>query len=131
MTADQSIALYLQLTADIRSLWFAFGGLAVLFVGWLLARKEGLRVSQRLALTIGWFACAGYLASALNNRYILVNAVIADAAKLPPASELASAIASLSAVYSAHTVFVLGAVGALSLAAMLLVWTNVATTRSA
>ena len=126
MTTDQAVALYLQVTGDIRTLWFSFGAVTVLFLGWLLAKREPLRLAQRLALTIGWFASAGYLASALTNRYILVTALVADISKLQQTSELVKAISSLAARYTAHTVFVHGAVGAISVAAMLLVWTNLA-----
>ena len=126
MTNEQAVALYFQLTGDIRTLWFAFGGLAVLFVGWLLTRKDRLRAAQRLALTIGWFASAGYLASALTNRYTLLTALVGDIAKYQQTSELMKAISSLSSTYPTHTVFVFGAVGAISFAAMLLVWSNIA-----
>jgi hypothetical protein len=62
MTPEQLISLYFQITSDIRSLWFSFGGVTVLITGWLLSRKNALRVTQRLALSIGWLSVTGYVA---------------------------------------------------------------------
>jgi LPXTG-motif cell wall-anchored protein len=126
MTQEQSISLYLQLTGDIRSLWFAFGGLAVVVAGWLLARKHALGASQRLALTIGWLSASGYLGSALMNRYRLAAALVAEVKSGNPQSAVAKAIAAGSDLYEHYDLFVWGSLGAISVAAMLLIWSNVA-----
>ena len=99
MTQEQAISLYLQLTGDIRSLWFAFGGLAVVVAGWLLARKRPIGASQRLALTIGWLSASGYLGSAIMSRYRLAAALVAEVKSANPQSAVTKAIAASSDLY--------------------------------
>ena len=126
MSQEQLFALYMQLTGDLRSLWFAFGGLTVVIAGWLLSRKQMLRASQRIALSIGWLSATGYLGSALTSRYRLLAAVATDIGALPSQSGIARAIGEGKGYYEHASVFVFGALGAISVAAMVLIWTNVA-----
>ena len=125
MNAEQAISLYLKLTGDIHAYWAAFGALTVLIVGWLLAGKARLRVSQRVALTIGWFAASGYLASSLMNRYSLVSALAQDMKALPEMRVL-HAITELGPLYLSYQTIVWTSFGAISIGTLLLVWTDVA-----
>lgn len=126
MNTDQAISLYLKLTGDIHAYWAAFGALTVLIAGWLLAGKTRLRLSQRLALTIGWFAASGYLASGLMNRYSLVSALAQDMKVVKPEMRVLSAIAELGPLYLHYETIVWTSFGAVSIGALLLIWTDVA-----
>jgi hypothetical protein len=123
---EQLIQLYLQLTGDVRSLWFAFGAVTVIIAGWLLARKRALGTAQRMALSIGWFSVTGYVGSSLMNRYRLLAAVVSDIAKAESPSSVTAAIAEASRFYEHHEVFVYGSLAALSVGAILLIWSNIA-----
>jgi hypothetical protein len=126
MPQDQLVQLYLQLTSDIRSLWFGFGGLTVVVAGWLLSRKRKLDLSQRLALTIGWLGATGYLGSSLMNRYRLTSAVVADIKGTSPQAGLVMAIAEASPLYEHYSIFVWGSLTAICIGALLLIWSNIA-----
>ena len=126
MSSEQAISLYLQLTNDIHTYWGAFGALTVLILGWLLSRKTALRFSQRVALTIGWFAASGYLGSSLMNRYRLVAALARDVDTLKSDISLLKAIAEYGPVYQHYETIVWTSFGAISIGALLLIWTNVA-----
>jgi hypothetical protein len=126
MSPEQAISLYLQLTNDIHGYWAAFGALTVLILGWLLSRKRLLRFGQRVALTIGWFAASGYLGSSLMNRYRLVAAVAKDVETLKSDGHLLKAIAELGPLYQHYETFVWTSFGAISIGALVLIWTNVA-----
>jgi len=116
----------MQLTSDIHAYWVAFGALTVLIVGWLLSRKAKLRFSQRVSLTIGWFAASGYLGSSLMNRYRLVSALSKDVQTLKSDIGVLKVIAELSPLYQYYETIVWTSFGAISLGALLLIWTNVA-----
>jgi len=126
MKPEEAISLYLRLTNDIHAYWVAFGAVTVLIVGWLLSRKTGLRCGQRVALTIGWFAATGYLGSSLMNRYRLVAALSEDAQVLKSSGSLLRAIAELGPIYQHYETIVWTSFGLLSIAAVLLIWSNVA-----
>jgi hypothetical protein len=126
MTPEQAISLYMQLTGDIHAYWVAFGAVAVLIVGWLLSRKAKLQLSQRVSLTIGWFAAAGYLGSSLMNRYRLVSALAQDVETLKSDIGVLKVIAELSPIYQHYETIVWTSFGAISIGALLLIWTNVA-----
>jgi hypothetical protein len=126
MTSDQAIALYLTLTRDIHSYWAAFGALIVLTTGWMLSRTSPLRIGQRLALTIGWFAASGYLGSSLTNRYWLLSLLTKDAQEIHANGKLLAAIVELGAIYQHYETIVWSSFGAISIGAMYLVWSNVA-----
>ena len=126
MSQDQLVQLYLQLTSDIRSLWFGFGGLTVVVAGWLLSRKRPLTTSQRLALSIGWLGASGYLGSSLMNRYRLASAVVVDIKGTNSQVGLLKAIAEASPLYEHYSIFVWGSLGAICIGALLLIWSNIA-----
>src|SRR4249920_1951968 len=125
MSSEQVISLYLQLTSDIHTYWGAFGALAILMVGWLLTRKTTLRFSQRVALTIGWFAASGYLGSSLMNRYRLVAALAQDASALKSEINVLKLIGELGPLYQHYETIVWTSFGAISIGALVLIWTNV------
>ena len=126
MTQDQLVQLYLQLTNDIRSLWFGFGGLAVVVAGWLLSRKRLLSASQRIALSIGWLGASGYLGSSLMNRYRLTLAVVQDLKGASAHSGIAKAVVDASPLFENYSLFVWSSLGAICIAALLLIWSNIA-----
>ena len=127
MSGEHAISLYLQLTGDIHAYWVAFGALTILVTGWLLTRKAKLGISQRAALTIGWFAGAGYLGSGLMNRYRLVAALSSDVKKIKSDLGMLQVIAELSPIYQHYEVIVWASMAAISVGALLLIWSNVAT----
>jgi len=126
MSPEKAISLYLQLTSDIHTYWGAFGALTVLILGWLLSRKTKLRFSQRVALTIGWFAASGYLGSSLMNRYRLVAALAQDVEAIKSDTSVLRAIAELGPLYQHYELIVWTSFGAISIGALVLIWTNVA-----
>jgi hypothetical protein len=126
MSSEQAISLYLQLTNDIHAYWGAFGALTVLILGWLLSRKTTLRFSQRIALTVGWFAAAGYLGSGLMNRYRLVAALAQDVETLKSGTRLLKVIAETGPLYQHYETIVWTSFGAISIGALVLIWTNIA-----
>lgn len=126
MSPEQAIALYMQLTDDIHAYWVAFGALTVLIVGWLLSRNTTLRFSQRISLTIGWFAASGYLGSSLMNRYRLVSALSQDVQALKSDIGVLKVISELSPLYQHYETIVWASFGAISIGALLLIWTDVA-----
>ncbi len=126
MNSEQAISLYLELTDDVHAYWAALGGLIVLIVGWIISRKRLLSSGQRVALTIGWFAAAGYLASSLMNRYQLLAALSKDVAGWNPDIGILVIIAEFSPIYGHFETIVWTSFGIVSLGAMLLIWTNVA-----
>lgn len=130
MSPEEAVSLYLRLTNDIHAYWAAFGAVTVLIVGWLLSRKTSLRLGQRVGLTIGWFAATGYLGSSLMNRYRLVAALSQDVQALKSSGSLLQAIAELGPIYQHYEIIVWTSFGLLSLAAMLLIWSNVAIERA-
>lgn len=130
MSPEEAVSLYLRLTNDIHAYWAAFGAVTVLIVGWLLSRKTGLRFGQRVALTIGWFAVTGYLGSSLMNRYRLVAALSEDVQTLKSTRNLLRAIAELGPIYQHYETIVWTSFGLLSLAAVFLIWSNVALERT-
>ena len=125
MDSTQAISLYLQLTDDVHVYWASMGGLIVLIVGWILTRNESLGAGQRIALTIGWFAAAGYLASSLTNRYHLLAALSLDIASGELEQRTLQVIAELSPIYALSGTIVWTSFGTISLGAMLLIWTNI------
>ena len=126
MSLEQAISLYLQFTNDIRAYWVAFGALIVLILGWILSRKTSLRFSQRVGLTIGWFAASGYLASSLMNRYRLVAALAQDIEKVKSDISVLKAISEFGPIYQHYETIVWTSFGAISIAALVVIWTNVA-----
>ena len=124
MSSEEILSFYLQLTDDIHTYWVSFGALTTLIVGWLLSRKRGIRIGQRLALTIGWFAAAGYLGSSLMNRYRLVAALSQDARDRPSIENVLNVVTELSGIYRHYEIIVWTSFGLISFAAMLLVWSN-------
>ena len=126
MSTQDFLSFYLQLTDDIHTYWVSFGALTTLIVGWLLSRKTGIRIGQRMALTIGWFTAAGYLGSSLMNRYRLVAALSQDVKARPSSENVLSMIAELSGIYRHYEVIVWTSFGLISFAAMLLIWSNLA-----
>ena len=126
MSPEQAISLYMQLTGDIHAYWVAFGALTVLIAGWLLSRKAKLRLSQRLALTIGWSAASGYLGSSLMNRYRLVSALSNDVQALQSDIGVLKVVAELSPLYQHYETIVWSSFSTISVGALLLIWTNIA-----
>jgi hypothetical protein len=129
MTPDQAISLYLKLTSDIHTFWAAFGALFVLIIGWMLSRKSPLQSAQRFALSIGWLSAAGYLGSSLMNRYALVTALAQDLAAMKSDLQVLRTVADLGPLYANYRQIVWVAMGALALAALVLIWSNVAAPR--
>jgi hypothetical protein len=126
MEQDRAIDLYLLLTDTIHSYWLGFGAITVILVGWTLSRKTGLRFAQRIALTIGWFASAGYLGSGLMNRYKLVAALTQDIQSLESQSKMLEEIEKLSPIYQQYETLVWSSFGFISMGVLILIWTNVA-----
>src|SRR5262245_42608298 len=126
MSSEQVISLHLQLTHDIHAYWGAFGALTVLILGWLLSRKTALRFSQRVVLTMGWFAASGYLGSSLMNRYRLAAALVEDVQKIRSETSVLKAIAEAGPLYQHYETIVWTSFGAISIGALVLIWTNVA-----
>lgn len=122
MTSEQAISLYLKLTNDIHAYWGAFGALVTVIVGWLLSRKERPSLSQRIALTVGWFAAGGYLASSLMNRYQLVYALSQDLSG--QTLNVLNAVANLGPLYKHYEEIVWLSFGLISLAAIFLIWSH-------
>jgi hypothetical protein len=118
MSSEQAISLYLQLTRDIHAYWGAVGALTVLILGWLLSRKTTLRFSQRVALTIGWFAASSYLGSSLMNRYRLVAALAQDVPRLKSETNVLKVIADLGPLYQHYETIVWTSFGAISIGAL-------------
>ena len=129
MTPEQAISLYLKLTSEIHTFWAAFGALFVLIVGWMLTRKSPLQSAQRFALSIGWLSAAGYLGSSLMNRYALVMALAQDLVAMKSDLQVLKTVADLGPLYANYPQIVWVAIGALAIAALLLIWSNVATPR--
>ena len=100
--------------------------MSVLILGWLLSRKTTLRFGQRVALTVGWFAASGYLGSSLMNRYRLVAAVARDVQALKSDTNILEAIAEVGLLYQHYETIVWTSFGAISIGALVLIWTNVA-----
>nr|CAP47636.1 putative integron gene cassette protein [uncultured bacterium] len=126
MSSEEILSLYLRLTDDIHTYWVSFGALTALIVGWLLSRKKKVRFGQRIALSIGWFAAAGYLGASLMNRYRLVSALSQDVKSRTPGENVLTVIAELGGVYQGYEVIVWTSFGLISCAAMLLIWSNLA-----
>jgi hypothetical protein len=125
MEQDRAVDLYLALTDTIHSYWLGFGAITVILVGWVLSRNTSLKLSQRVALTIGWFSSAGYLGSSLMNRYKLVSAHIQDIQVLENKNRVLEVVERLDPIYQHHETLVWTSFGFISLGVMVLIWTNV------
>lgn len=125
MEQDRAIDLYLVLTDTIHSYWLGFGALTVIIVGWALSRRADLKLAQRIALTIGWFASAGYLGSSLMNRYKLVAALTEDVKDLEKKGRVLEEIEKLGPIYQHYETLVWSSFGFISVGVLMLIWTNV------
>ena len=125
MEPDRAIDLYLTLTDTIHSYWIGFGAITAILVGWVLSRTSKLRFSQRVALTIGWFASAGYLGSSLMNRYKLVAALTQDIQGLGKNSRVLVEIEKLGPIYQQFETLVWSSFGFISFGLLVLIWSNV------
>ena len=123
---DRAIDLYLTLTDTIHNYWIGFGAITVLFIGWLLYKPNSLLPAQRIGLTIGWFGATGYLGSSLMNRYNLLAALSRDIAAMEKKTELLQSISELGPIYQHYESIVWMSFGFISLGAMILIWTNIA-----
>ena len=126
MNQDQAIDLYLTLTDTIHSYWLGFGALAVIIIGWLLYKPQPLRPVQRIGLTIGWLGATGYLGSGLMNRYNLLAALSRDIANMKDKTEFLLAVSELGPIYQHYESIVWTSFGFISLGALTLIWTNIA-----
>lgn len=126
MNQDRAIDLYLTLTGTIHNYWLGFGAITVLFIGWLLYKPKSLLPVQRIGLTIGWFGATGYLGSSLMNRYNLLASLSRDIAKMENRTEFLQTISELGPIYQHYETIVWTSFGFISLGAMILIWTNIA-----
>ncbi|MCW8963384.1 MAG: hypothetical protein OQL16_06260 [Gammaproteobacteria bacterium] len=126
MDQDRAIDLYLTLTDAIHNYWLGFGAVTVLFIGWLLYKPTPLLPMHRIGLTIGWFGATGYLGSSLMNRYNLLAALSRDIVKMVNKSEFLQSISELGPIYQHYETIVWSSFGFISVGAMILIWTNIA-----
>ena len=129
MTEQQALDLYFNLTESIHAYWGAFGAVAIVLFGWVLSRKKAINVSQRIALSIGWFASAGYLSSSLMGKYRLLNALVKDIQSLQLSSHLTktnllSEITKYSTAYEYYELLVWSSSCFITLGILFVLWSN-------
>lgn len=87
-----------------------FGVLAAILIGWFVSLKRSLVLSQKLAVTIGYFIASGYIISVLFNRYSLMSELIRDIERLATSdtsSHLLIKLVSFTSYYRHHEILIL------------------------
>ncbi len=78
MTFKDALSLYIGITHDIHIYWMAFGGIATVFIGWILLSIQKLNNTQKIFYSIGYFTVSAFIISRIMSRYWLLDALIKD-----------------------------------------------------
>jgi len=129
MTEQQALDIYLNLTDSIHTNWGAFGAVAIVLFGWVLSSNKQINISQKIALSIGWLAAAGYISSSLMGKYRLLNALVKDIEELQRNSQLTKTnilneITEFSSAYASYEIIVWSSFGFITFGIFTVIWSN-------
>ena len=130
MDPSNTVSIYLNLTKDINTYWGAFAIIASVVIGWLLSAKARLALSQKIALTFGYFVITSYIISKILSRYRLLSALIKDVSSLQMKSNewnlsVISEITKYKWAYDHYDAIVWTSYGLISILFLWLIWSGI------
>jgi len=130
MDPSNTIAIYLDITKDINTNWGAFAVIASVVIGWLLSSKAPLSLTQKLALTLGYFIITAYIISKILSRYRLLSALMKDISSLQTKSSewelsIISEMTKYKWAYDHYHSIVWTSYGLISILFLWLIWSGI------